>query len=83
MDEEVHFLVGVVDVEAGPPRGGKPQLAVHGHYTVMTGADGYAPLVKEGAKVVGVNVRVVEGDQAAAYGGVSGDRVYPNPLPAP
>ena len=71
--EEVDFVGVVVDVEAGAGGGGDAEaVADEGHGAMVSGADGDAGLVEDGAEVVGVDVGGGEGDDAAALGGVGG-----------
>src|SRR3990172_2136508 len=68
--EDVHFLLRIVHVEAGPRRARDAQAAHERLRAVVAGAHRPAVAVQDGADVVRVQVGVVHGDDTTAVGGV-------------
>src|SRR5580693_6911393 len=69
IDQDVDFLGGIVNVEAGPGGAGEAELPHQRLIAVMAAAQGDAVLVGEGDDVVRVHVAEGETDQAAPFAG--------------
>ena len=65
LHQAVHFLLRIIYVEAGPPRGDDIQHPHERHRTVVPGPYGDSLPIQDGADVVGVHVGRVEGDDSS------------------
>src|SRR3989304_9430845 len=68
-DKHVDLLGRIVHVEAGAHGAGDAQMAHEGLSAMVAGSDRHPVAVEDGADIVGMEVRVVEGDDATTVGG--------------
>src|SRR5688572_30840513 len=66
LNEAVHFVPGIVEVEAGAERGGDAKLFVQWLVAMMPHAHGHSALVEHRGNVEGVGVREDKADETGA-----------------
>src|SRR5262245_8671451 len=65
-DEAVHFVLRVVEVEAGPERRGNAEFAVKRLIAMMPGAHRYAALIQHCGDIKSVGIREDQADETGA-----------------